>query len=260
MRNPIHWLAGTLAMLLIAAPAWSAPPRFDATSKESIARSVQKIRQSLTPDEFESFRASYMLVMADAVCPSDVDRPNLDAMFQRDARSRAAIHGKTADDIIAAATVIQSAVLAERAAMPLQAPDSPLGKAITADVRKYLDEVPAGAENFSSMFPFWTRARVEYAVALKPIQMFEYPPGFKAPAQHDRDMFLMRLHEDDWLKYLTIDKILASPTKAYVFLAGNGKTARTTFLLDDGKWKAHSDLFGYPWSRENSAVVECVEH
>ncbi len=143
----------------------------------------------------------------------------------------------------------------------MQPLDYPLGKAISAAVQRYLDGVPAGADTFADMFPFWTRARVAYAEALKPAATaLEILPGYKAPAPHQRELSALQLYGDDWLKHVKIVKILASSTKAYVFLGGPEKSARTTFLLDEGEWKGHSDLFGYPWSRENTEAVECIEH
>ena len=53
---------------------------------------------------------------------------------------------------------------------------------------------------------------------------------------------------------------LAGEGKAYVFAGHPEKSARMTFQRERGVWKAHSDLFGYPWSSEGVEAMECVEH
>lgn len=224
-------------------------------------RSAKKVHDSVKPAQLEAFRKAYKLVMAHELCPIDPERPHFQAMFEREARLKAVLDGKTADNIIEAGARIQSLLDAERASMRELSFDSPMGKEINAAARRYLDEVPEGADNFSAMFPFWTRARVAYASALKPAgSALDVLPDYEAPAPHQRDLSGLLLYGDGWLKKLKVVRILASPTKAYVFLGDPEKSMRTTFHRDEGEWKVHSDLFGYPWSQESTEAVDCIEH
>lgn len=248
-------------MMLATHTAHSASPRFDATSAKSMSESGERIRQSLDAPQLERFRAAYRLLMVDAMCPASVDRPHFDAAFEREARLKASIHGKTADDIIAAAARVQARLDSERSSMQEHPPESPLGSSIRSSVQKYLDGIPAEADNYAAMFPFWTRARVEYAQALKPAStLFDDLPGHKKAAPHSRDPFSLALFGNEWLKNLVVTRVVASPAKAYVFIGTAEKSLRTTFLLESGEWKAHSDFFGYPWSAEGMESAECVEH
>jgi hypothetical protein len=255
------WLAGIFTSAL-AINAAAAPPRFDTTTKETLAASAERLRRSLDAPGRERFHTAYKLVVQDVLCPISPERPHMQAMFEREAKLMAAIQGKSAEDIFAAAKTIEAALDAERVAMREQPPDSPLGREIRTAVRQYLDHLPAGADNYSAMFPFWTQARVNYANALDVPGPFLLAEGLEnqPPPRHSRGLSGMALYGDDWLQKLQIQKVLASEGKAYVFAGHPEKSARMTFQRERGVWKAHSDLFGYPWSSEGVEAMECVEH
>jgi hypothetical protein len=260
MQSARTWLAGVFATALAIAAA-AAPPRIDTTTKDSLAASAERLRRSLDAPGRERFRSAYQLVVQDVLCPISPERPRIQAMFEREAKLMAAIHGKSAEDIFAAAKTIEAALEAERVAMREQPPDSPLGREIRTAVRQYLDRLPAGADNYSAMFPFWTQARVNYANSLDaPETLLGDLPGQEPPARHSRGLSGMALYADDWPRKLQIQKVLASEGKAYVFAGHPEKSVRMTFQRERGVWKAHSDLFGYPWSSEGVEAMECVEH
>jgi hypothetical protein len=77
------------------------PPRIDGTSEATFRESVQKVRAGLSPEKDKEFQESVGAaaaegLRADGIRPGPVDAEKMKARVAK------ALHGKTADEVIAA--------------------------------------------------------------------------------------------------------------------------------------------------------------
>lgn len=95
MRWPV-----CLIVLVLLLGCDSGPPRIDGSSDAAFRESVQRVKASLSPEKLKEFEASVAAasidsMMADGLRPGTSMEQGKQSLFK-------ALHGKTADEVIAA--------------------------------------------------------------------------------------------------------------------------------------------------------------
>jgi len=93
-------LATCLIVLALLVGCDGGPPRIDGTSDATFRESVQRVRAGLSPEKLKEFEDSVGAVSADAMMADGV-RPGADMERVKGGMFKA-LHGKTADEVIAA--------------------------------------------------------------------------------------------------------------------------------------------------------------
>lgn len=203
-------------------------------------------------------RTDLLLIASDTLCPTDTEHVETLAFALQEAKFRKVVEGKTANDVRDLAARVSAAEKQERTSMGTLPPGSQKERIIRKTVEEYYEAaIPDGAKSYAPLFRFWTAERIAFAKQVQGARgRVDVALGFAEP-EHVRHA--AGYLDAQFLRTLKVSAIVANEHKAYVSLGGESVEMRGFYLLlEEGQWKVHADLFGYPWSREDSLPPECV--
>lgn len=228
---------------------------------------VEVMTQSLSAEEKTILHQDLLLIAADVLCPTDTDRAAISALNILQAKFNELLNGRSLADIRRLAAQVSAAQEAERKSMRILPVGSEQEQAIRNAVDRYYEAATdSESDSYAQLFPFWTAARIAFAQQMETaraqsLSTLLWPERSVQPRSGALEYArsgIWYLDEKFWRTF-KVSTILANDRRAYVSLRRDSVEFRTFSLrAESGTWKVHADLFGYPWSLEDSLPPECV--
>lgn len=240
------------------------------TLEEALIRrapSFEVMTQSISAEERLVLHQDLLLIAADILCPTDTKRAEISALNIQQARFQKLLNGSSVADIRRLAAQVSAAQEAERKSMRVLPVGSEQEQAIRKAVDRYYEAATdSKTDSYALLFRFWTAARIAFAQQVQTARgqglNSLLGPGHAAqPGSDEREHARRRAWYvgEEFLRTFKVSTIVANDQKAYVNLRRDSTELRAFSLREEGgTWKVHADLFGYPWSMEDSSPPECA--